>query len=40
MTSTWTAADVPDQWGRVAVVAGANTEIGLSEELTGVTCPV
>ncbi len=28
MTSTWTAADVPDQSGRVAVVTGANTGIG------------
>ncbi|MGP4057038.1 SDR family NAD(P)-dependent oxidoreductase [Mycobacterium sp. 4D054] len=28
MTSKWTAADVPDQSGRVAVVTGANTGIG------------
>ena len=28
MTSTWTAANVPDQSGRVAVVTGANTGIG------------
>ncbi|KWX64508.1 SDR family NAD(P)-dependent oxidoreductase [Mycobacterium sp. NAZ190054] len=28
MTSKWTAADVPDQTGRVAVVTGANTGIG------------
>ncbi|MBB2989365.1 NAD(P)-dependent dehydrogenase (short-subunit alcohol dehydrogenase family) [Mycolicibacterium iranicum] len=28
MTSKWTAADVPDQAGRVAVVTGANTGIG------------
>ncbi len=28
MSSKWTAADVPDQSGRVAVVTGANTGIG------------
>lgn len=28
MTSKWTAADVPDQSGRVVVVTGANTGIG------------
>jgi NAD(P)-dependent dehydrogenase (short-subunit alcohol dehydrogenase family) len=28
MTSKWTAADVPDQSGRVAIVTGANTGIG------------
>ncbi|ANI37851.1 SDR family NAD(P)-dependent oxidoreductase [Mycolicibacterium vaccae] len=28
MTSKWTAADVPDQSGRLAVVTGANTGIG------------
>lgn len=28
MTTRWTAADVPDQSGRVAVVTGANTGIG------------
>jgi NAD(P)-dependent dehydrogenase (short-subunit alcohol dehydrogenase family) len=28
MSSPWTAADVPDQTGRVAVITGANTGIG------------
>lgn len=28
MTAKWTAADVPDQSGRVAVITGANTGIG------------
>ena len=28
MSSKWTAADVPDQSGRVAIVTGANTGIG------------
>jgi NAD(P)-dependent dehydrogenase (short-subunit alcohol dehydrogenase family) len=28
MSSKWTAADVPDQTGRVAVITGANTGIG------------
>ena len=27
-TSTWTAADIPDQTGRIAVVTGANTGLG------------
>ena len=26
---TWTAADIPDQSGRVAVVTGANSGLGL-----------
>jgi hypothetical protein len=38
MGSTWTAADVPDQSGRVAIITGSNTGIGY--ELTGVTFPV
>jgi NAD(P)-dependent dehydrogenase (short-subunit alcohol dehydrogenase family) len=29
MTATWTIADIPDQTGRVAVVTGANTGLGL-----------
>jgi NAD(P)-dependent dehydrogenase (short-subunit alcohol dehydrogenase family) len=29
MTTKWTAADIPDQSGRVAVVTGANSGIGL-----------
>jgi NAD(P)-dependent dehydrogenase (short-subunit alcohol dehydrogenase family) len=29
MTAKWTSADVPDQHGRLAVVTGANTGIGL-----------
>ena len=33
MTSKWTAADVPDQSGRVAVVTGANTGIGYEAAL-------
>ena len=33
MTSQWTAADVPDQSGRVAVVTGANTGIGYEAAL-------
>ena len=28
MSSKWTAADVPDQSGRVAIVTGSNTGIG------------
>jgi len=28
MNVKWTAADVPDQTGRVAVITGANTGIG------------
>jgi NAD(P)-dependent dehydrogenase (short-subunit alcohol dehydrogenase family) len=28
-TTSWTAADIPDQTGRVAVVTGANTGLGL-----------
>src|SRR6516164_1189034 len=28
MTTKWTAADVPDQQGRTAVITGANTGIG------------
>jgi len=28
MSAKWTAADVPDQSGRVAIVTGANTGIG------------
>jgi len=30
MTTPWTTADIPDQTGRVAVVTGANTGLGLS----------
>ena len=30
MASSWTAADIPDQSGRVAVVTGANSGLGLS----------
>lgn len=33
MTPKWTAADVPDQSGRVAVVTGANTGIGYEAAL-------
>ncbi|MDG4663407.1 SDR family NAD(P)-dependent oxidoreductase [Mycobacterium sp. 236(2023)] len=33
MTSKWTAADVPDQTGRVAIVTGANTGIGYEAAL-------
>ncbi|PRC45575.1 short-chain dehydrogenase, partial [Mycobacterium sp. ITM-2017-0098] len=33
MTTKWTAADVPDQSGRVAVVTGANTGIGYEAAL-------
>jgi NAD(P)-dependent dehydrogenase (short-subunit alcohol dehydrogenase family) len=48
MSSKWTAADVPDQSGRVAIVTGANTGIGYGAaavtvqqlDLTGVTFPV
>ncbi|MUM16994.1 SDR family NAD(P)-dependent oxidoreductase [Mycobacterium sp. CBMA271] len=29
MTSHWTTADIPDQTGRVAIVTGANTGLGL-----------
>ena len=29
MTSKWTAADIPDQTGRIAVVTGANSGLGL-----------
>lgn len=29
MSTTWTAADIPDQTGRVAVVTGANSGLGL-----------
>ena len=29
MSRKWTASDMPDQSGRVAVVTGANTGIGL-----------
>src|SRR3954467_2575248 len=29
MTSTWTAADIPDQTGRTFVITGANSGIGL-----------
>jgi len=29
MTHKWTAGDIPDQHGRVAVVTGANSGIGL-----------
>ena len=28
MSSKWTAADVPDQSGRVAIITGSNTGIG------------
>ena len=28
MSTKWTAADVPDQSGRVAIVTGSNTGIG------------
>src|ERR1700759_5039070 len=28
MTTTWTATDIPDQRGRVAVVTGANSGLG------------
>ncbi len=36
MPSSWTAADLPDLGGRVAVVTGANSGIGLiaARELT------
>ncbi|MGX5655669.1 SDR family NAD(P)-dependent oxidoreductase [Geodermatophilus nigrescens] len=30
MTTTWTAHDIPDQTGRVAVVTGANTGLGFA----------
>jgi NAD(P)-dependent dehydrogenase (short-subunit alcohol dehydrogenase family) len=30
MTKRWTAQDIPDQTGRVAVVTGANTGLGLT----------
>jgi NAD(P)-dependent dehydrogenase (short-subunit alcohol dehydrogenase family) len=30
MTARWTVHDIPDQTGRVAVVTGANTGIGLT----------
>ena len=30
MTARWTVQDIPDQTGRVAVVTGANTGIGLT----------
>ncbi|OAN32637.1 SDR family NAD(P)-dependent oxidoreductase [Mycolicibacterium iranicum] len=33
MTSKWTAADVPDQTGRTAIVTGANTGIGYEAAL-------
>src|SRR6187431_703759 len=29
MTAKWTAADIPDQTGRTAVVTGANSGLGL-----------
>jgi NAD(P)-dependent dehydrogenase (short-subunit alcohol dehydrogenase family) len=29
MSTSWTAADIPDQSGRVAIVTGANSGIGL-----------
>ena len=29
MSSNWTAADIPDQTGRTAVVTGANSGLGL-----------
>jgi len=29
MSSKWTAADIPDQTGRVAIITGANTGLGL-----------
>ncbi len=29
MASKWTTADIPDQHGRVAVVTGANSGLGL-----------
>ena len=29
MTTRWTADDIPDQHGRVAVVTGANSGLGL-----------
>ena len=29
MAGRWTAADIPDQSGRVAVVTGANSGLGL-----------
>ena len=28
--SRWTAADIPDQTGRVAIVTGANSGLGLA----------
>ncbi len=28
MSTKWTAADIPDQYGRVAVITGANTGLG------------
>jgi hypothetical protein len=50
MSTKWTAADIPDQSDRVAVITGAKTGIGyeaavladwtVSEELTRVTYPV
>jgi protochlorophyllide reductase len=30
MTARWTVHDIPDQTGRVAVITGANTGIGLT----------
>ena len=30
MGTTWTAHDIPDQHGRVAVVTGANTGLGFA----------
>ena len=30
MSSTWTAADIPDQSGRTAIVTGANSGLGLN----------
>ena len=29
MSSKWTTADIPDQSGRVAIITGANTGLGL-----------
>ena len=40
MSATWTAADVPDQSGRVAVVTGANAGIGYEAAAVLVGHPV
>jgi hypothetical protein len=42
MSAKWTAADAPDQTGRVAIITGSNNGIGFGAAavLTGVTFPV